>query len=150
MDRASEREPWMRRVRVFSKDLKERVVCRLEAGETVRAVSEDTGVLRNSLYQWLEAYRRLGPAWLEGKRGRKPGGRDFGGRASAGPASAAADPAAARPPDELAAAQTRIAELERFIGRQQVDLDFFQEALRSWDATSRSGGAPISSPSSKR
>jgi hypothetical protein len=53
------------------------------------------------------------------------------------------------PPNDLPAAQARIAELERLVGRQQLHLDFFQEALRSWDATRRSGDAPISSPSSK-
>jgi transposase len=140
----------MRALRVFSKDLKESAVRRIEAGGTVRAVSEDTGILRNSLYQWLEAYRRMGPGWLEVKRGRKRGGGDFGARATAGPPSAAVDPAAGRAPDDPAAAQARIAELERLVGRQQVELDFFQEALRSWDAASQSGGAPISSPSSKR
>lgn len=140
----------MRTVRGFSKELKESVVRRIEAGEGIRTVSEDTGVLRNSLYQWLDAYRRLGPAWLAVKRGRKPGRRDFGGRTAAGSPSADVAPAAVRPPDDLAAAKARIAELERLVGRQQVELDFFQEALRSWDATSRSGGAPISSPSSKR
>jgi len=35
-------------------------------------------------------------------------------------------------------------------GRQQADLDFFREALRSWDAKRRGSGAPISSPSSKK
>ena len=47
-------------------------------------------------------------------------------------------------------ARQRIAELERLIGRQQVDLDFFREALRSWDEKSRASGAPISSRSSKK
>jgi transposase len=49
---------------------------------------------------------------------------------------------------ELAKAQARMAELERIIGRQQADLHFFREALRLWDATSRSGGAPTSTRSS--
>jgi transposase-like protein len=141
----------MRVLRVFSKDQKDRAVRRIEAGETVRSVSEGTGILRNSRYQWLDAHRRMGPGWLEVKRGRKRSAGDFGARASAGPPSAAVDPSAARAPDDpAAAAKVRIAELERLVGRQQVELDFFQEALRSWDATSRSGGAPISSPSSKR
>jgi transposase len=51
---------------------------------------------------------------------------------------------------ELATAKARLAELERIIGRQQADLHFFREALRLWDATSRSDGAPISTRSSKR
>jgi transposase len=57
---------------------------------------------------------------------------------------------AARPPDELAKAKARIAELERLAGRQQADLDFFREALRSWDEKRRGSGAPISSRSSKK
>ncbi len=54
------------------------------------------------------------------------------------------------PPDDLAKAKARIGELERLVGRQQADLDFFREALRSWDARRRGSGAPISSPSSKK
>ena len=74
----------MRALRVFSKDQKDRVVRRIEAGETVRSVSEGTGILRNSLSQWLDAHRRMGPGWLEVKRGRKQSAGDFGARASAG------------------------------------------------------------------
>jgi transposase len=66
------------------------------------------------------------------------------------PARAEAGPPAARPPDKLAKAEKRIAELERLVGRQQADLDFFREALRSWDEKRRGSGAPISSRSSKK
>jgi hypothetical protein len=71
---------------------------------------------------------------LNRKRGRKPGGERSG----------------ARPGGELAEAKARIAELERVIGRQQVDLDFFRKALRLMDATPPSGAAPPSTRSSKR
>jgi transposase len=50
----------------------------------------------------------------------------------------------------IAQAKARIAELERLVGRQQADLHFFREALRLWDATSRSDGAPTSTRSSKK
>jgi hypothetical protein len=40
--------------------------------------------------------------------------------------------------------------LERVIGRQQVALDFFREALRSWDAKRRKSAATISSDSSEK
>jgi hypothetical protein len=52
----------------------------------------------------------------------------------------------------LAAAEKRIAELERKIGQQQVELDFFQRALRQVGASRPiSGpGAKASTPSSKR
>jgi hypothetical protein len=52
--------------------------------------------------------------------------------------------------EQEARAEARIAELERTIGRQQVALDFFQKALRSWDAKRRSSAATISSVSSEK
>jgi hypothetical protein len=58
-------------------------------------------------------------------------------------------PAAAQPGGELAQAKARIAELERVIGRQQVDLDFFRKALRLTDAAPQSGIAPTSTRRSK-
>jgi transposase-like protein len=140
----------MRRVRGFSTELKEGLVRRIEAGERVSDLAAETGVLRSSLYQWRAAYRAMGAAGLNRKPGRKPkrGASGALGRASEWPAAAGSP--SARPPDDLTEAKARIVELERVAGRQQVELDFFHEALRSWDATSRSGGAPISSPSSKK
>jgi hypothetical protein len=52
--------------------------------------------------------------------------------------------------EDLAQARARIGELERVIGRQQVDLDFFREALRLMDAAPRSVTATNSTRSSKR
>ena len=129
----------------LSREEKETLVRRLEAGERIAVLAKETGVLRKSLYEWRAAYRAMGVAGLNRKRGPK-----LGGRAALDPSSADAGPPAARPPDELAKAKARIAELERLIGRQQADLDFFREALRSWDDKSRGSGAPISSPSSKK
>jgi transposase len=140
----------VRVLRRFSVGLKAELVRRAKAGESVRALSAETGVLRTSLYQWLEADRTLGPAWLDRRPGRprKAKGEALGPMAG-GPTPADGGSPAMGPPDDLATAQARIAELERLVGQQQLHLDFFQEALRSWDATSRSGDAPISSPSSK-
>ena len=70
MDKAIEGSLVMRVVRSFSAKLKEEVVGRVKAGESVRAVSAETGVLRSSLYQWLEADRAMGPVGLNRKRGR--------------------------------------------------------------------------------
>jgi transposase len=116
------------------------LVRRFEAGERASALALEVGVLAKSLYQWRAAYLLSGVAGLDRKRGRKPGGR-----AAAAPSSCpAAVAAAARPPDERA--QARMAELERLVGRQQADLDFFREALRSWDEKRRASDAPICSP----
>lgn len=140
--------------RVFSTEFKERIVLRLDAGERLAAVADELGVRRKLLYEWRHAYRRLGVAGLNRKRGPKPGGKGSGlspGRASPGlPCGPDSAPVAARPGDEVAQAKACIAELERTIGRQQVDLDFFRRALRLTDAAPPSGIAPTSTRSSKR
>ena len=135
----------MKKARYLSTEEKLALLRRIESGERLAAVAEETGVLRKSLYEWRAAFRASGAGGLNKKRGPKPGGR-----AAVDPPSADAGPPAARPPDDLAKAKTRIGELERLIGRQQADLDFFREALRSWDDKRRDSGAPISSPRSKK
>ena len=101
-------------------------------------------MLAKSLYQWRAAYLAVGcggarpEAGSEAWRARGCGSVVLPGRRRR----------AARPPDERA--QARIAELERLVGRQQADLDFFREALRSWDEKRRASDAPICSPSSKK
>jgi transposase-like protein len=140
--------------RQFSNAFKERIVLRLEAGERIAAVADETGVRRKLLYEWRDAYRSKGVAGFNRKRGPKPGWKErraAEGRAASAPAfSPDAVTSAVRPSDELRKAEARIAELERVIGRQQADLHFFREALRLWDATTPNGGAPISTRSSKK
>jgi len=124
--------------RIFATEFKERAVLRLEAGEQATALAAELGVRRKLLYDWAKAYRAHGVAGLNRKRGPKPGGR----RLSPPPERTA-------PADPLAQAQARVAELERLVGRQQVDLDFFRRALRLTDADSPSGTVPTSTRSSK-
>lgn len=125
--------------RVFTTEFKERAVLRLQAGEPFSALAAELGVRRKLLYDWHKAYRREGVTGLNRKRGPKPRGE--GGRAPS---------ERKRSSDPLAQAQARIAELERLVGRQQVDLDFFRRALRLTDADGPSGTAPTSTRSSKR
>jgi len=128
-------------MRAFSTEFKQAVVRRLEAGERLAAVAEELKIRPKLLYAWRAAYRKLGAAGLNLKRGRKP----VGARAS--PAAVPATPA---PLTELARAQARVAELERKIGKQQMDLDFFREALRLIDARDQSSRATPSTRSSKK
>jgi hypothetical protein len=54
---------------------------------------------------------------------------------------------------DLREARRKIAELERKVGRQQLDLDFFEKALRHFEASRQANaepGATASSPSSRR
>ena len=64
----------MSRSRQLSREEKEALVRRMEAGERVGALATETGVLRKSLYQWRAAWRAMGAAGLNRKRGPKPGG----------------------------------------------------------------------------
>jgi transposase len=128
-------------MRAFSTAFKESTVLRLGTGERLAEVARELGIARKLLYEWRAAYRKLGLSGLNRRRGPKPRG------ARACPDAAPAMPA---PLSELARAQARIAELERKIGRQQVDLDFFREALRLIDARDPSSRATPSTRSSKR
>jgi len=137
--------------RQFSEAFKEAAVRRLEGGEKIAAVAAAIGVRRKLLYQWRDAWRAMGSAGFNRKRGRKPGWKAAEAGAAAAPSFSVDAVAPAAPASqELRKAQARIAELERLIGRKQADLHFFREALRLWDATPPNGGAPISTRSSKK
>jgi transposase len=56
--------------------------------------------------------------------------------------SAAAQAVPDTPAEELEAARKRIAELERKVSQQQLDLDFFQRALRHDGALRQPGTKP--------
>src|SRR5882672_6738033 len=129
-------------IRAFSREFKLKVVRRMLAGENVSALARELKVLRKDLYVWRDRFRSGGPQALRGRgRPRK-----------AAPASVAktiAAPASSQPD----AAAKRIAELERKIGQQQVELDFFRQALRQVKGARRpSDGAGVtrSTRSSKR
>jgi transposase len=130
-------------MRVFSTEFKAAVVLRLEAGERLASVAGELKIRRKLLYEWRAAYRAMGAAGLNRKRGPKKGFLVASARSDAAPATPA-------PLSDLALAKARIAELERMIGKQQVDLDFFREALRLIDALETKTNATSSTRSSKR
>lgn len=126
----SERTP-----RFLTAGFKERAVLRLEAGASATALATELGVPRKLLYDWRQAYSEHGVAGFNRKRGRKPGRLPLKSEVRG---------------DALSLAHARIAELERLVGQQQVDLDFFRRALRLMDAAPASGTVPTSTRSSKR
>jgi transposase len=144
----------MRKERRFSREFKLSALARMEAGANVSALARELGVRRKYLYQWRERFRLGGPVALR-SRGRPTKAEQLAmerGGPEALPAASPVMPAAA-PLDELALAQRRIAKLERKIGQQQVDLDFFQRALRHVREARRltgAAGASVSTRSSKR
>ena len=127
--------------RSFSTQFKIGLIERVEAGERLPAVAASAGIRRKLLYEWRAAYRKLGLAGLNRKRGRKPG---------VVRANSDAAPATPAPLTELARARAQIVELERKIGKQQMDLDFFREALRLIDARDLSSRATPSTRSLKK
>jgi transposase len=131
--------------RVFSPAFKQAAIARVEAGEPVGAVARELGLARRVLYRWREAWRAEGAAGLNRKRGRKVGWRKPpGALREDGPRLENAAALRER-------AERRIAELERLVGRQQADLDFFRRALQALDATaSESTSATGPTRSSKR
>ncbi len=119
---------------------KRAAIGRLAAGESIRAVAADLGINRQRLYDWQEIVREKG---LEGLQGL---GRPRKSRLEVLPVRSAIL-------NEGAAARRRIAELERKIGEQQADLDFFRQALRHVKARQQEAGVPgglQSTKSSKR
>jgi transposase-like protein len=140
--------------RRFSREFKLAALSRMASGENVSALARELGIRRKYLYQWRDRFRVGGPMALR-SRGRPTRVEVLAmrtGSAVALPASVSAMPMPS-PPDDLALAQRRIAELERKIGQQQVDLDFFQRALRQVGELRQRSGAPggtASTRSSKR
>jgi transposase len=138
--------------RRFSRDFKLAVLSRMAAGENVSALSRELGIARKCLYQWRDRFR-LGGAVALRSRGRptKSETLAMGGGADGAALEAPVNPMP--PPDELARARRQIAELERKIGQQALDLDFFQQALQRIEASRRPSDGPggtASSPRSRR
>ena len=126
--------------KAFPTAFKLAAIKRLEAGEAVLPLARELGVSRKLLHDWRKAWRLHGPAGLNRKRGPKPGPRKL--RSLAEPAKGNSG--------ELAQARAKIAELERKIGQQALDIDFFHKALRALEAADRQGSiAPASRKSSK-
>lgn len=129
------------KLKAFPTAFKLAAIKRLEAGEAVLPLARKLGVSRKVLHDWRKAWKLHGPAGLNRKRGPKPGPRKL---------RPLAEPAAKGSSGELVQARARIAELERKVGQQALDIDFFHKALRALEAADRQGSiAPASRKSSE-
>jgi transposase-like protein len=122
--------------RRFSPEFKLKVMERIRSGEVLSAVAEELGVHRQLLYKWRDALRRGEGSFP--KRGRPTR------------AAALAKQAMAAEQDALEAANRKIAELERKVGQQALELDFFQQTLRRFKEPRPAPGAPGVNASSGR
>jgi len=121
--------------RVFSPEFKKSVAQRILGGESVSSLHHELDIKRAILYRWRDVYRKEGVAGFERPRGRPPG-------SAAAPRSAVDPEGAAK----------RIADLERKIGQQTLDLDFLQRAFRRLKETRRKNtetGGRASTPRSE-
>src|SRR4029450_12574464 len=163
------------RARVFSREFKEAAVRRIVAGEKVKAVAAELHVWPKLLYHWWDRYEgggaeavgppgrppRLAARWAgdgwgaaEGlvPPGRPPRSAVWAQRPRPAP-KRARKPKQKRGTPEEAAAAARVAELERKVGQQALELDFFARALRHVKASALrtdGRGAGASSPCTRR
>lgn len=108
----------MKKPRVFSPETKLSTVKRMLSGEDVSALARELKLRRTFIYRWKERYRKGGAAAFHARAGRPAKSRAGG------------DDLRSKPVDDLESARQRIAQLERKIGQQQLELDFFRQALR--------------------
>lgn len=119
-----------RKRRSFTREYKLAVLGRMAETESIVGLAQELGVERKLLYCWREKYAAGGSENL--RRARRPSAATSAERAQPG------EPAARTIPD----AQQRIAELERKIGQQQLEVDFFRAALQRVRERRRTNGAP--------
>jgi transposase len=128
-------------------EVKLAAVKRMLAGEKVVRLSRELRISRKMLYDWRGKYLSGGAAALRGPgQPRK--------LVKVEPPPEVSGTAPPLPPHaELVKARARIIELERKIGQQQLELDFFQQALRQVGERRRpsdGSGVKTSTPSSRR
>lgn len=104
-------------------------VRRMEAGESVSELSQELGIARGTLYRWQGVYRAEGEAGLSRNQGPPAPGN--------------------APPAKRDAGEQRIIELERLVGRQAAELDFFETAFGALNLAIPGRGAPGASGSTR-
>jgi transposase len=96
----------------YSAEFKLNAVNRMSAATSITGLANELGVRRKFLYQWRHQFEAEGRAGLERRRGRPPGSLSK----------------TVSPPGP-SAAELRIAELERLLGRKQLEVDFLKRAF---------------------
>ena len=101
-----------KKARKFSTEFKLEAVRRMAEATSIVGLAEELGVRRKLLYQWRDRLQAEGNAGLERRVGRPPGSRPQ---------------RILRP--VASATELRIAELERLLGRKQLEVDFLKRAF---------------------
>src|SRR6266699_2632495 len=104
-------------------------------GESVTKLHRELEIKRSLLYRWRDAYRKKGAAGLARKTGRPPGVTN--------PTPQPFQPDVS----EEESLREQVAALERKVGQQALQLDFFQRAfkrVKESNRANRSDGATAS------
>ena len=101
-----------KKARSYSVDFKQEAVRRMAQATTIIGLAKELGIRRKLLYQWRDQFRTGGRVGLERRQGRPPGSK-----------SETVSPPAP------SATELRIAELERLLGRKQLEVDFLKRAF---------------------
>ncbi len=96
----------------YSTEFKLNAVSRMAQAKTISGLAKEWGIRRKFLYEWRQKLAVGGRAALERGRGRPPGSKS----------KTVSQPGPT-------AAELRIAELERLLGRKQLELDFFKRTF---------------------
>ena len=99
--------------RIFSVEFRCSIARRILNGESVKALSAEFKIKRSVLYRWRDAFGKHGQDGFKKTVGRPPGAR-----------------AATQSAAGATAAERRIAELERRLGRLAMENDFLERAFR--------------------
>jgi transposase len=105
--------------RSFTRDFKLSALKRMAETDNIHSLARELGIERKLLYCWRDAFAVCGEVGL--RRAGRPNGKDH---------AVDAVLAAVSDPREPLTPGGRIEELERKIGQQQMELDFFRAALR--------------------
>jgi len=132
-----EAKPARRTKRRWTREFKLSAIGRMSEAVSVQALAEELGIRAELLYDWHRRYRCGGASAL------RPSGRPS--TSGAGFAVSLAPPL----PAPAGAEQRRIEELERKVGQQQLDLDFFRAALRHVGERRLKKGGPGGTGSSR-
>jgi transposase len=114
--------------RLFSREFKLAAIARLADAPNVLDLARDLGVRREMLYKWQAKFASGGAAALNTTGRPRP-------VVSLPPGSEAGV-------DDATRAARRVGELERKVGQQQLEIDFFRAALRHLKDRGPKNGGP--------
>jgi transposase len=122
--------------RTFTTEFRVEVARRIEQGESVSKLYHELAIKRSVLYRWRDAYREEGPAGLARTAGRPPG-----------------VPNPARSKSGVSAEEAlrqQVAALERKVGQQAIQLDFFKRAFKRVKESNQASGSAGETASTRR